>query len=95
MDLVEVETETKFSNTLDKSNVFYSNSLFIRHCDHHHHGAFFWFFFLLNIKLTFGLIVVHCTPDFEIIIWNQLQGFKSLINVLSIVATDFENKYAL
>lgn len=52
-------------------------------------------YILVIVNVKHVLIVVHCTPDFEIIIWNQLQGFKSLINVLSIVATDFENKYAL
>lgn len=40
-------------------------------------------YILVIVHVKHVLKVVHCTPDFEIIIWNQLQGFKSLINVLS------------
>lgn len=40
-------------------------------------------YILVIVHVKHVLIVVHCTPDFEIIIWNQLQGFKSLKNVLS------------
>lgn len=40
-------------------------------------------YILVIVHVKHVLKVVHCTPDFEIIIWNQLQGFKSLKNVLS------------